>query len=116
MEIPEQIKEDVVRLQALQQKMQAILVQKQTLQIQKVEVENALKEVGGAKPGEEVYEIVGAVMLKKNVKELSKSLKDKSEVFDLRLKSYDKQIKTINADLTNLQASIASKLKDKSGK
>jgi prefoldin beta subunit len=115
MEIPEEIKEDVVRLQGLQQKMQSILIQKQNLQMQKVEVENALKEVGKKKASEDVYEIVGAIMLRKDVKELVKSLNGRKDIFELRLKSFDKQLKNINDDLTGLQSKIASALK-KSGK
>ena len=109
MEIPEEVREDVMRMQSLQQKMQSLLMQKQTLQMQVVEIDNALKEL---KPenDDEVYEIVGSIMLKKSSKELSKSLKDKKDIFDLRLSSYDKQIKNVNDDLVKLQESVASKL------
>ena len=116
MEIPEEVRDEVVRLQGLQQKMQSLLVQKQNIQVQMVEINNALKELGKQKSGEDVFEIVGAIMLKKDVTELKKSLAERKEIFELRSTSYDKQIKTINADLSKLQESIAGKLKGKGGK
>ncbi len=110
MEIPEEVKDDVVRLQMLQQKMQSLLMQKQTVSMQLVEVNNALKELESRKDSDSVFEIVGSIMLKKSASELSKSLTDKKDVFDLRLKSYDKQVKSANDELSALQEKIVSKL------
>lgn len=111
MEIPEEIREDIIRLQSLQQKLQSLMVQKQTLQMQVAEISSALKELDNKKSGESVYEIIGSIMLKKDVSELSKSLNERKEIFDLRSASYDKQIKGLNDDLTKLQEKIAGKLK-----
>lgn len=112
MEIPEEVRNDVIRMQSLQQKMQSMLVQKQTVQMQVAEIDSALKDLEGRKEGR-VYEIVGSIMLEKGVVELSKSLKDKKDIFDLRLKSYDKQIKNVNDELIKLQESVASRMSGK---
>ena len=113
MEIPEKIREEIVRLQSLQQKLQSLMMQKQNIQMQVVESDNALKELGKKQASESVYEIVGAIMLKKDVKELSKTLTERKDIFELRSKSYDKQVKNINDELTKLQEKIASSLKEK---
>ncbi len=97
---------DLIRLQNLQQQLQSFSLQKQNLQLQAVEYENALKELQNSK---EVYKIVGSIMVKKNKEEVEKELKEKKELNDMRLESYNKQIKKITEEIQELQKKLLSK-------
>ena len=104
-ETESQIKE----LQILEQNMQSILMQKQAFQLELSEVENAISELG--KTSEEVYKIVGNIMVKYSKENLSKELKQKNDLISLRLKSLDSQEKDLEATSENLRKTVLSKIK-----
>jgi prefoldin beta subunit len=108
-EIPEAL---VRRFQQIQQQLQALMMQKQNIQIQQAEVENALKELKTSKETE-LYEIIGTVMIKRTKNELTKSLKEKSDIFGLRLSSLDKQIDSLSSKAKETQDEIIAASKKK---
>jgi prefoldin beta subunit len=103
--------EDIARFQQVQQQLQVLLMQKQNLQMQLSEIEGALKEVDKSKK-EEVYEVIGNIMVKKNKKEVADSLKEKKEVIDLRISALDKQAEKLNERASELQSKLASRIKE----
>jgi len=109
-QIPENIREDFMKLQQLQQQLQILMFQKQSVQVQISEIKNALKEVGKTQE-REVYEIVGTVMVKKDKDELKKALDEKIEVLDLRASSIDKQIKKLDEEAKKIQEKVTKQLK-----
>ncbi len=113
MEIPPEVRGDLVKLQQIQQQLQNLMFQKQNIQVQKIEVENALKEIENLKAKEDVYEIVGNVMLKKAPESLKSSLKDKSELFNLRINSLDKQINKLTEEAKEIQGKVSAELNKK---
>ena len=103
------------QLQLLEQNLQNIIQQKQIIQSQKLEVENALSEIDKTKG--DVYKIVGPVMVKGDKELIKIDLSSKKEMFDLRMKSVDKQEKTIKDKMTGLQEEVVSIMqKQKGGK
>ena len=69
---------------------------------------NALKEAQASKE-DEVFQIVGTIMLKKPNKEVIDSLNEKKELIELRLKSIDKQLKNNEEKAREIQESLAKK-------
>ena len=108
--IPEKVREDLVKMQQIQQQVQILMFQKQNVQIQLSEVENAMKEIKQTKEGE-VYEIVGTVMLKKKKDELRSRLEDKKEILNLRISTIDKQLEKLNAEVKKIQEKISKHIK-----
>ena len=105
--------EKIAQLQTLEQKMQALLMQKQTFQTQVLEVENALSEL---KEGTgETYKIIGNIMVATKREELKKDLANRKEVLDLRLKSLEKQEEKIKIDSSKLQSEVMKELKKEDG-
>jgi len=104
-------REEILQFQQTQQQMQVLLSQKQNLQMQSVEMENALEELGKNEKGD-VFEVVGNIMIKKSSDEISKNLNEKKELMDLRLSTLDKQIEKLNEKATELQKKMAKKIKD----
>ena len=105
-------KEDVLQFQQTQQQMQMLVMQKQNIQMQSLEVENALKEIDRVKE-DSVFEIVGNVMIKKSKEEVEKALKEKKELVDLRTSTLEKQIEKLNEKAVELQKKMYDKLKEK---
>ena len=77
-------------LQACQQQMQTVLIQKESLNIQNMEIEKALEELKKVK-NEEVFKAVGPILIKSEKAKLQKELEERKETIDLRLKSLQKQ-------------------------
>lgn len=110
MEVSNDAKDDILKFQQIQQQLQLIMMQKQDLQAQKAEVENAIKELGKIK-GEGAYEVIGNIMIKKSKKELEESLKNKKELIELRLSTIEKQQEKLTKDASKLQEKLAKQIK-----
>lgn len=86
--------------QAYQQQLQAILLQKENIRLQSLEVEKALEELEVSKE-EKAYKIAGPIMIRKDVADLKKELEEKKDDLNLRLRT-----------LENAEQRIIKKLKD----
>lgn len=99
------------QLQLMEQNLQNFLMQKQTFQTQLFEIENALKEL--EKTTDKTYKIVGTIMIASKKEDLIKELKEKKSIVELRIKSLEKQEKTIKEKASQMQTDIMSQLKNK---
>jgi len=104
-ETEEQIKE----LQMLEQNLQAIMMQKQAFQSEMSEIENAFEELEKTK--DEVYKIIGNIMLKSSKETILKDLKEKREIIALRVKALDSQEKSFSDHTDELRKKVLSKIK-----
>lgn len=91
-------------LQILEQTLQNILLQKQTFQMELSETESALREIENS--SEEVYKIVGQLMIKSDKKKIISELSEKSRILELRLKAMDKQEESTMQKLSSLRESL----------
>lgn len=80
----------IAQLQLSEQALQNLLLQKQLFQFEFIETNSALEELKKTKQ-EDVYKIVGSLMIKSNKTELEKELEGKKEILNLRLKAIEKQ-------------------------
>jgi prefoldin beta subunit len=80
----------LMELQTFQQQMQTVLMQKESLSIQNMEIEKALEELG-KNEHDDVYKAIGPILIKSTKKDLTKELNEKKETIDLRIKSLQKQ-------------------------
>jgi len=87
--------------QILEQNLQNVLLQKQAFQIELRETQAALKEL--EKSGEEVFKMIGQLMIKTDKKEMKGELVNKEKILDLRIKSFEKQEHTLSEKLKELQ-------------
>jgi len=99
----------IVELQVFEQTIQNILIQKQTLQAQLLEVNNALKELEKTK--DTPYKIIGTLMVASNKKELEKDLNEKKEILNLKIKNLEKQETQLKKKAEELQQEILKKIK-----
>ncbi|MBS3065878.1 prefoldin subunit [Candidatus Pacearchaeota archaeon] len=104
MKIDEQTAKKIQELQVIEQNLQNIVIQKQTFQIELTEILNALVDL--KKSGEEVYKIVGSLMVRSNKTDLTSDLEEKKKVLDLRISSMEKQEKILDERAQNLKNEI----------
>ena len=95
-------------LQLIEQNLQGFLMQKQQFQTQLIEIDSALKELETTK---EAYKIIGNIMVSSNKEELKKDLQQKKETVELRIKSVEKQEKSLREKASGMQSEIVKELK-----
>lgn len=108
MAISKETSKTIEELQMLEQHLQGFLAQKQTVQIELQEVENALSEINKTK--DDVYKILSGVMLKADRESLLRELEEKKKILDLRINSIEKQEKILEEKTQNLRDKISSVL------
>jgi len=106
-----EIQEKIQELQVLEQNLQAFIMQKQSVQLETNEVANALEEI--EKSDGEVYKIIGGAMIKSTKDKLSKELREKKKLFDLRLNSLEKQESLLMKKAEDLRGDVNSALTKK---
>ncbi len=81
-------------LQILEQNLQNTMMQKQAFQMELSETRSALSEI--EKADDDVFKIVGQMMIKSDKKKVLESLKNKEKMLNLRMNSLEKQEKTLS--------------------
>ncbi|HVX03442.1 MAG TPA: prefoldin subunit beta [Nitrososphaera sp.] len=105
-ELPPWLREQVSRLQQLQQNLQAIMMQKQQLEVESVETDRALEELKKAGPEDAVYKAAGSVMVKAKRDDVVKELEEKKELSATRVKVLEKQEGRVKDNLKEVEAKI----------
>jgi prefoldin beta subunit len=81
--------ENIRNLQILEQSMHNLMMQKQAFQMELAETNSALKEIQAS--SDDVYKIIGQLMIKVRREEVKKELEEKKKLFDLRINAIEKQ-------------------------
>ena len=102
--------EKLQELQILEQNLQAILMQKQAFEMELADINNALEEL--KKQKDDIYKIVGSLMLKAKKDEVEAELKRKKELIELRLKNLDKQEQNFKERSFKIREELMSAMKN----
>jgi len=79
----------IQEMQIIEQNLQNLLLQKQAFQMELNETFAALKEIDDS--GDEVYKIVGQLMIKTDKPKMKEELINKEKILNLRIKTLEKQ-------------------------
>ena len=109
--LPPEAQQLLIQMQAFQQQYQTLGMQREALSMQKIESEKALEELKKTKDKEEVFKIVGPVLVKSTRQDLIKELGEKKEMADMRLKSLEKQEERIREKLEEIQKKLEGMFK-----
>jgi prefoldin beta subunit len=109
MELDSDTQEKIQELQSYEQTMHNLLIQKQTFQMEQSETENAINEI--TKTKDDVFKIVGNVMIKSDKDLIIKDLKNKLELINLRVKSIERQEKELTKKVDEIKKEIMKKIK-----
>jgi prefoldin beta subunit len=105
-ELPPWLREQVSRLQQLQQNLQAIMMQKQQLEVETVETDRALEELKKAGPEDAIYKNAGSVLIKAKKDDLIKELEEKKELSNTRVMVLGKQESRVKENLKEVENKI----------
>jgi prefoldin beta subunit len=94
----------IQEMQFLEQNFQNIILQKQACQMELSETNSALKEI--EKAGDEVFKIIGQLMIKTDKSNTKKELEDKKKVLDLRIKAIEKQEASLAGQLEKFREEV----------
>ncbi|HLD19602.1 MAG TPA: prefoldin subunit beta [Candidatus Nanoarchaeia archaeon] len=98
----------LAELQAIEQNLSSVTMQRQNFSLQLGEIESALKELQGK---EKAFKIVGNILVEADRATLEKELSEKKEVVELRLKTFEKQEAKLKERMQQLQNDVLQKMK-----
>ena len=90
----------IQEMHILEQNLQNLLFQKQAFQMELSETLAAKKEI--EKSGEDVFKIIGQLMIKTDREKMKEDLSNKEKLLDLRIKSIEKQEGSLAGKLEGL--------------
>ncbi len=99
----------IQELQSFEQQLQHLIMQKQAIQVELNEVLNALAELAKAK--DEVYRIIGGIMMRADSPALTKELGEKKHLFELRVQALEKQESLVESKAKKLRDDINAAVK-----
>jgi len=111
MDISPEVNRKIQDLQVYEQNLQSLLMQRQSMQVELNEISNALEEL--SKSGDEVYKILGGIMIKSEKKSLIGELQEKKKISEIRIQSIEKQEKSLEENSESLRAEIQKSLSPK---
>lgn len=110
-ELPPWLKEQISRLQQLQQNLQAIMMQKQQIELEIVETERALEELNKTTTSDSIYKAAGPLLIKSEKDTIEKDLTEKKELANTRVMVLGKQELRVKENLKEVENKINQMLK-----
>jgi prefoldin beta subunit len=98
----------IQEMQILEQKLQNSILQKQAFQMELAETNSALKEV--EKSGDEVFKIIGQLMIRSEKGKIQEELLSKQKILELRIKTFEKQENSLTEQLDKLRDEITKSM------
>jgi len=108
--LPEKVKEQVMRLQQLQNTLQALVLQRQSAELELRNVERAIEELEKTSDDAVVYKSAGPLLVKRDKESLVKELNERKEILNARLKVLERQEERTRERIKELQSSVQREL------
>lgn len=103
----------MARYDQVQQNLQAVLIQKQQVEMELTETEKALEELSKAADSESIYKFAGNLLVKVEKDAMVKELTEKKELGGTRKMVLAKQESRFRENLKDLQAKLDDAVKGK---
>jgi len=110
-EIPPWLREQLTRLDGLQQNLQSVTIQKQQVESELADAERTLEELVKVPEGEQIYKYVGTLLVKVSKADITKELEEKKDLSSTRTLVLNKQEARLKENIKELQAKIDDMLK-----
>lgn len=104
------LQEKIAKLQTMEQSVQQYVMQRQQFNAQLLEIDSALSEIESS---QEMYKIIGNIMVKSSKATLKKELEHRKEMANLRIKTLEKQEGKIKDKAETLKKEVMGELSDK---
>ncbi|MGB9740803.1 MAG: prefoldin subunit beta [Candidatus Bathyarchaeia archaeon] len=108
--LPPQVQERLLRLQQLQQTLQSVLAQKQQVELELTEIEQALNELQKTTDDAVIYRAIGTLLVKAEKAKIVADLNERKELLNTRAAVLGKQEERLRSQLKDLQAKLQQDL------
>ena len=110
-EVPPWLKEQLERYEQLQQNLQSVLVQKQQIDLEIIEINKALEELNKSADDVKVYKSAGTVMVSSNKADVVKNLTESKDLSNTKITVLNKQEERLKASLKEVQEKLDETMK-----
>ncbi len=108
--LPAPVQERLLRLQQLQQTLQSVLTQKQQLELELTETEQALSELAKMDDTAIIYKSIGSLLVKAEKTKVTTELTERKELLNTRVSVLGKQEERLRTQAKDLQARLQKDL------
>jgi prefoldin beta subunit len=108
--LPPQVQERLLRLQQLQQTLQSVLAQKQQVEIEITEIEQATSELQKLTDEAVIYKATGSLLIKAEKNKIATELTERKELLSTRTTVIAKQEERIRSQIKDLQTRLQQDL------
>jgi prefoldin beta subunit len=109
--LPPQVQQRLLRLQQLQQTLQAVLMQKQQLELELTEVEQALSELEKLTDSATIYKSIGSLLVKAEKRKVITELNERKGLLNMRINVLGKQEERLRTQVKDLQTKLQRDLR-----
>ncbi len=109
--LPAQLQEQLLRLQQLQQTLQAVISQRQQLEHENSEIDQALAELVKMDDKSLIYKSIGSLLVKSERQKVMNELSERKELLTTRILVLTKQRSRMEERIKNLQRTVQERLK-----
>jgi prefoldin beta subunit len=110
-EIPPWLREQLTRLDGLQQNLQSVTMQKQQIEAELTDAEKTLEELTKVLEEEQIYKYVGSLLVKVTKADITKELEEKKDLSNTRILVLNKQQARLKDNVKELQVKIDDMIK-----
>jgi len=108
--LPAPVQERLLRLQQVQQGLQSVLAQKQQLELELTETEQALSELTKMDEKAIIYKSIGSLLVKAEKTNVTTELTERKELLNTRIGVLGKQEERLRAQAKDLQSRLQKDL------
>lgn len=108
--LPPQVQERLLRLQQVQQTLQSVVTQKQQLELELTETEQALSELEKLDENAIIYKSIGSLLVKAEKAKVTGELTERKELLNTRISVLGKQEERLRTQTKDLQARLQKDL------
>jgi len=109
--LPPQVQQRLLRLQQLQQTLQVVLTQKQQLEMELNEAEQALSELEKLTDKAVIYKSIGSLLVKSKRTKVTAELNEKKDLLNMRIGVLGKQEERLRSQVKDLQTRLQQDLR-----
>ncbi len=110
-EIPPWLREQLTRLDNLQQNLQSVAMQRQQVDAELADAEKTLDELKNIPAEEQIYKYVGSLLVKVTKEAITKELEEKKDISNTRTLVLNKQESRLKENIKELQTKIDELIK-----
>ena len=108
--LPPQVQERLLRLQQLQQTLQSVLGQKQQVELEQMEISQALEELQKLTDEAVIYKATGSLLIKSDRAKVMADLNERKELLSTRVTVLGKQEERLRVQVKDVQTKLQQDL------